>query len=359
MIYTQLELMLFLSGILVVIFILFFGAKQAGFFAARVAIARSLGISPTLTQTRFSWRQSVWALALVVALVLSLALVATTSLLVRKLWMDLNSNQINTRSHCEKSAGIENETFNVTAAGTNHLLVIGAGSSAKMQTELPATMSCKKRIESDEKAAEVEGKDAIANTMTAVSTAIAAITLVLSVGTTWFANQQKLLEQKLIKVNELADRMEARQGLQDKRAALRSLALAAKQVAHVWLMRAGMAPETVPHHVSRTFLNIDALASGDRNVRFDAFMELALQMKYSDTLEPLKRYCDSCHYYHLATAAYFAASVSSHTEDVATAGKPILRNWLSEIQRLNEQGLACKIFDSDEFERVSMSGKLI
>lgn len=180
-----------------------------------------------------------------------------------------------------------------------------AGTSTNAATTLTATSqtsgettSAKPPIDaSDAKRAaeppkEDNTKDAVANAMTAIGTAVAVIALLLAVGTSWFAAKQKTLD-------ELIDRQRLIFDEQQLRFDLVAALAKAKLAVQSWVSTASDSNAKIVHLLEITSA-LELLMADDPTVRLQGF---GLLVKYPWTgfepeLEPIKDYTEACQLFH-------------------------------------------------------------
>ena len=187
-------------------------------------------------------------------------------------------------------------------------------------------------------------KDAIANAMTAIGTAVAVLALILSLGTTWFAARQKELDDRLSSVNQALRRADQRDRLDAVADRVASLLPAARQAGWLWLQQLGTAPGAMFEHAVVLANRLDMLSVAHREARGEAFYALSNMfdtLESSDPLHvPLKAYVHACQ--ELAWArAEFAGELSD----------------AKAIQAFVERGIWCDIFDSTEMGRFMRGGR--
>jgi hypothetical protein len=189
-------------------------------------------------------------------------------------------------------------------------------------------------------------KDAIANAMTAIGTVVAVVALILSVGTTWFAQLvQKLLEmqarledqRKEFEAQELT-RQKARE-IELKRlrfgVEVEEGLLLAKSALAEWIGKTGS--ESGVALAQSWGLSLEMLKASERDIRFKAFSELLGPMvRYDPVLEPVRRYTELCHQQALQRLSTTEAGVPCLPQDVVAAV---------------DDGIWCKFFDPIERAR--------
>jgi hypothetical protein len=171
-------------------------------------------------------------------------------------------------------------------------------------------------------------KDSLSNAMAAVGTAVAVLALLLTLGTTWFANV-------LNKVNDELAILDARDRDHEQSLQLGAALLRAKRELSMRLadkVRDGL------DLFSYWSISLEALSSDDSQLRFEAFNELSTALRaYALDLPEISRYCSMCHERALARLQRKA-----HGE---------LRSP-GEIQSLVDEGLWCRLFDPTELDRL-------
>ena len=184
-------------------------------------------------------------------------------------------------------------------------------------------------------AATGDGKDAVANAMTAVSIVVAIVTLVLTVGTGWIATQQKALDDKLRSADEKLARLRERDQLDEQAARVASKSVAAKRAAMGWIQRQGTHPYLLALRSLETYNELDQLATDDLESRRRSFRILASLFDWDESLAPIRDYSEECHL-RARNLAWYQGKVTSRTEEAA----------------LERAGLACRIFDDQELRRM-------
>ncbi len=180
-----------------------------------------------------------------------------------------------------------------------------AGTSTNAATTLTATSqtsgkttSAKPPIDaSDAKRAaeppkEDNTKDAVANAMTAIGTAVAVIALLLAVGTSWFAAKQKTLD-------ELIDRQRLIFDEQQLRLDLVAALVTAKLAVQSWVVNES-GSQTSIYRALEINSALELLMADDASVRQHGF---GLLVNYPWTglepeLESLKDYTEACQLFH-------------------------------------------------------------
>jgi hypothetical protein len=176
-----------------------------------------------------------------------------------------------------------------------------------------------------------EPKDALSNAMTVMGLTVAVVTLVLTIGTSWFAMRL----EKIAKFEEQMNRQLERLRLELDARLLNSDELPqAKLALRQWFgEQSAEDPGALAHDYS---LWLEMLTASDHRIRFKAYGQLRALGSYGDaTLEPVEKFTLSCH--ELAVSRL-------HSE----SGTPLSRN---QVQERVEKGLWCKIFDRREQKR--------
>lgn len=188
--------------------------------------------------------------------------------------------------------------------------------------------------------AEDGGKDALSNAMTAIGTVIAVVTLVLSVGTSWFAERLATLERERARLEALATRLQQERkrevDLERKRMLVLDALPAAKLALSAWVKSRGS--RAAVDYTHAWCLQLEMLSSDDRAVRFRAFAELSQGIRSKDPrLQPIERYTELCHDFVIERLQFNGGADPRPTRDL-----------LAEVER----GLWCRVFDNVEQERL-------
>lgn len=168
-------------------------------------------------------------------------------------------------------------------------------------------------------------KDAISNTMTALGMVLAAITLLLTLGTAWHA--------KLLNEVEEAKRVLDASEQQSERNHIRSAALmSAKRELSTWLChQPGVAYGDM---LAQWSLALETLGADDRDLRFQAYHDLMSALRFHAVeLPEIGRYCTLCHQHALTRL------------ELEASRKRLSRH---EVQLRIDQGLWCLLFDPVE-----------
>lgn len=146
-------------------------------------------------------------------------------------------------------------------------------------------------------------KDAIANTMTAVATAVGVIALILAIGTSWFATKQKELGDLITRQSkEFEDKervLDEIIALQARRTHLAVLLSQAKRAAYVWVS-ANSESDAKAMMAAEIAANLEFLLSEDVGIRKLAFDRLTTYPWADDepNLAPVRQYTEACHLFH-------------------------------------------------------------
>jgi hypothetical protein len=168
--------------------------------------------------------------------------------------------------------------------------------------------------------------DLVTNAMTAIGTAVAAVTLLLSFGSTWFA-------EKLNEVDKLAVRLEAlraehEQSDQQRRECdrVREHLVAAEIALRRWIDSSATAA-TRYSLLADLQAHLAALMSAELEERFVSYNELIkfLPLSSEPDLGPMQRYAEACHRLHGGTESTLWCLLFSEIEQAAAARK--LRNF--------------------------------
>jgi hypothetical protein len=178
--------------------------------------------------------------------------------------------------------------------------------------------------------------DSVVNAMTAVGMVIALVTLVLSVGTSWLGTQQRELEAKLKAADEQMAGAERQRQLDAMRSHVLVCGMAAKRAALHWLQEQGT--QLLALRFAEVSLDLDLLTVTDRDIRRKAFNALAALFDpdpWSKELGVIQAYTEECHRYLVADHA------------LRSGDQGLLANG-----QLEREGVACRIFDPAEVDRV-------
>ncbi|MFZ5549243.1 MAG: hypothetical protein ACOZJX_11160 [Pseudomonadota bacterium] len=186
--------------------------------------------------------------------------------------------------------------------------------------------------------------DAIANTMTALGTAVAVIALLLTVGTSWFAGQQQKLNDQLKVAKADTVRIALREQIENQRDAARDHLADAKRAALKWLASRTRG-DVLALQQLEIEIDLEQLLAADRPVRRRAFLRLADKLGHSrQELPDIESFAEMCHKLQLMHVSLSA--LQRQADDIDTALD--LREFADQARR----GLACRIFDPGEHERV-------
>lgn len=180
--------------------------------------------------------------------------------------------------------------------------------------------------------------DAVANTMTAVGVAITVVTLILTVGTSWFATQQRDLQRKLLQVDLELARSNQRDEIDRLRMQVAVLSYDAKRAAMHWLQDMGTGPDLLPIWYFDISADLDQLSVDNLDARRHAFMRLVQMFDaevWNANLATIATYTDECHRFALAMLHFKRRDQSILCD--------------ADAER---KGLACRIFDRTEIARI-------
>jgi pimeloyl-ACP methyl ester carboxylesterase len=145
--------------------------------------------------------------------------------------------------------------------------------------------------------------NSVANAMTAVGTAVAAVTLILSVGTTWFALKLKEVDgltAGLRKKDETYGRaLEAIRAERDERERVGDLLESARIALRHWVDQRSAVSQRHSHY-SNLAAHLGMLQSKSEERRLNAFAELIkyLPARSGTLLQPVEQYSFACHVLH-------------------------------------------------------------
>lgn len=179
---------------------------------------------------------------------------------------------------------------------------------------------------------------AISNAMTAIGVAIAVVTLVLTVGTSWFATQQRELQMKLQELDRQLVRNAQREEVERLRIKAAVSGLAAKRAAARWIEQLGTGSDLFAVRFLDISLELDQLSVDDIEARRRAFVTLAQLFDsdpWTEELSTIAAYTEDCHCYARALCCIRQEPMG------VLAG--------AEFESL---GLACRVFDRSELKRV-------
>lgn len=168
-------------------------------------------------------------------------------------------------------------------------------------------------------------KDALPNAMSAIGTAVAVLALILTLGTTWFAN---LLGKVQDEFQTIDDRQRQQEHALQQAAAL----LRAKRELASWIGRQDISDGA--DLVAQWSLALETLSADDLQLRFESYIELVPALRpHANKLPEIARYCSMCH----------ELAVSRLERD--SAG---VRRSTGELRSLVDEGLWCRLFDPAE-----------
>lgn len=265
---------------------------------------------------------------LVISIALVLGLLVVTLVLIAQLW---------------RSVGTSEYLASMASSLATNLSITAAAESAASAVPPPAAPSASAPSSTGAPAGSpgVEAKDAVANAMTAIGTAVAVVALVLSVGTSWFAEQLRRVENVERTMRRRDTRREAawkaERLLAQREREVGEALPAAKAALWDWFGRRGAKD---PAQMAQEYsLWLDTLAASDSDLRFKAFHQLLPVLwsrsrirdgKLDPTLRAIEDLCQRCHDLAL----------------VRLRGRDGV-DLLKEV----EQGLWCKVFDPIEQAR--------
>jgi hypothetical protein len=145
--------------------------------------------------------------------------------------------------------------------------------------------------------------DAISNTMTAITIVIAVITLLLSLGTTWFIKELKKIDISKAELETLQKRSTELHNHLARQSEVIAKLWKAKQALQEWIeVNARSADRWATYNKLAIWLELLMAEDGspDYSVRRRAFDELTKHFpdEASELLLPIKSYCESCHHLH-------------------------------------------------------------
>jgi hypothetical protein len=176
------------------------------------------------------------------------------------------------------------------------------------------------------------------NTMTAIALVVAVVTLILTVGTSWFANVNRQLDEKLLLVQNVLAKNRAREELELQQRELQLLLFAAKKGAFDWT-KTRVDEKHLALQLQEVFSRLELLVIDDLEGRKRSFNWLHNHFQpWTDNLERVREYSEGCHRLALARAWYENESLPP-----------------SEQTRLEKAGLACRFFDRQEWKRINPS----
>lgn len=281
-------------------FFLVLGIAAGGFTAGRSSIGQ--GHSPLGAV----FRSGVWVATFALGALISVILIWLAVSLTARVW---------TETQVPSSASTPKRQAGSETSGTPLLLERDNKTAAPMQDN---------------------SKDAVANAMTAIGITVALVTLILTAGTGWIGVQQKALDERLRAVDASLERLKIREQLDTQALDIEARGAAAKKAALRWIQRQGTDPRMLAIYSLEIFMDLEQLALDDRAARMGAFFHLAKFFDpWDDTLDPVREYAEECHL-RARNFAWYSGKVRNHAEEAA----------------LERAGLACRIFDSQEFGRV-------
>jgi len=160
-----------------------------------------------------------------------------------------------------------------------------------------------------------EPKDAVANAMTAVATAIAAVTLILSLGTTWFGQRLKEISELQAKVdaklrevegqrNKYAEEFEKFKLASNQQMRARHLLLGAQLALREWIDEESRSPDRYSLFIKLNN-SLETLMASAAERRMEAFRILITHLpdRTTKALSPIEEYSDVCHVLHGGTTS--------------------------------------------------------
>jgi hypothetical protein len=267
-------------------------------------------------KTAGAWRALIsWSTTLVVGLALTVAMLALVMQLVFRLWVDVTRSpaMLNQTRSTPGKPDVNAQNVPGAISATN-IVVVGAGTPSDHASE--------------DKQADNSG--AVANAMTAVGTAVAVLTLMLSLGTTWLAHLQRELGKA---VQDAKDGEAMRRALDKQVSFVREKRFSAERAIYNWI-RDAVSKETLALWLHEQFTNLKQLSVDDYLLRKEAFGKLVnLFDPWSNELEPVREYTEACHQLQMMRIWYLNRDPGQ---------------WAEQERR----GVACRVFDSAEVNRV-------
>ena len=214
--------------------------------------------------------------------------------------------------------------------------------SAVMPTQAPASAAASSAAAPTRET--VDGSGAIANAMTAIGTVVAVVALILSLGTSWFANvlQQAQRTTELLREGEARRQQEREREREWARLVQRTDEglLLAKAALIRWVDQVGTSDPV--NLVQNWALQLEMLRAEDSGIRWRAFEALQVLGPECPTdrvdplLAPVADYTERCHELALWRLSEGADGQPADPRAVAAAV---------------EQGLWCRLFDAVELAR--------
>lgn len=178
-------------------------------------------------------------------------------------------------------------------------------------------------------------KDVLANALGALGVVVAAVTVLLTIGTAWHAGVVEATNRKLQVVAEYVQIYEKDQKLQA------SLHRAQRELA-AWLGRQGL--NHTGDLIAQYSLALSTLSTHDRELRFHAYYELrGPLLSHQKDLPQVASYCLQCHEQAVARLAVGLPDRADLTEGPLSA---------RQVQKEVDQGLWCLLFDPAEHHRL-------
>jgi hypothetical protein len=186
--------------------------------------------------------------------------------------------------------------------------------------------------------------DAVSNTLTAVSVAVAVVTLVLTGGTSWFISRQQEVDRRLQELKLQTERLRSWEGVERQRERVLGLLSGVKFEVTRWArVEGGLSGDTLTDFLLEVQGRLECLASPDAGARRMQFGLLCQQFHSDDPGIPLNAliyYFDEC-----------------HTLAISRALRDGLIKNIVEVREFEAQGVWCRVFDHREVERFGLKVK--
>lgn len=240
----------------------------------------------------------------ILVLALLLVFVVQTWNLVTTTWPSSHQREVNTAL----SAGVVDKAnaAEVGASGVNAppQTAPSPPSSAVMEVKNFASAANGRLVPSNTFPALVnDPKDAIANAMTAIGTAVGVLALILAVGTSWFAAKQKELSDLIARQDkEFGEKQHVLDEIvaaQERREQLAVLLSQAKRAVYAWVNETSN-NEAKPMMAAEIAANLEFVMSDDPSIRKLSFARLT-EYPWADdeaVLIPARQYTEACHLFH-------------------------------------------------------------
>lgn len=173
--------------------------------------------------------------------------------------------------------------------------------------------------------------------MSAVALVVTAVTLVLTVGTTWLGKQQRMLEIERTKLAKALTDVDQWKALEERRRRVQVLRLHATEAAKSWAIAEGASPDMLLSQVLTIANHLEVLSTDDRDQRLRSFDTLAQFFDGEDKqgfLAPVHAYCEACHQLTIARA-WHSGRITNPTE----------------LELFLHEGQWCLLFDEQEVQR--------